>query len=101
MRQFIQKHYILSSLLGALALEAAALPVLWLVNGGPELLGLSPGEALAALPFSLLLAVLIALFFFYPQVLTAAQFLLLLRRPDRSLAPAHPCSCTRSPRERG
>lgn len=85
MRQFIQKHYILSSLLGALALEAAALPVLWLVNGGPELLGLSPGEALAALPFSLLLAVLIALFFCYPQVLTAAQFLLLLRRPDRSL----------------
>ena len=46
---------------------------------------MSPGEALAALPFSLLLAVLIALFFFYPQVLTAAQFLLLLRRPDRSL----------------
>ena len=87
MKAFLRKHYVLSSLLAALALGMAAGTFLAAWNGPPDGSMRSPADAwVALLAYLAGAAPVFGLFFCYPLVLTGIELYLLLRRPDTALA---------------
>ena len=80
MKHWIKRHYLLASLLGALALEAVVVPVFLLAQPRTGTLFSAPLEVVRSLPVYGVAFVLLGLTAAYPLVLTGIQLFLLLRK---------------------
>lgn len=85
MKHWIKRHYLLASLLGALALEAVVIPVFLLAQPRTGTMFSAPLEVVRSLPVYGVAFVLLGLTAAYPLVLTGIQLFLLLRKPDGTL----------------
>lgn len=86
MRNWIREHYILSSLLGALALELIIAPPVLVARGQLDVMFPPLSDLAMGWPLYLGGVLLCALVLFYPLVLTCIQLFFLLRRPSPALA---------------